>query len=498
MPLRPVRRPVGARVAVALGLLGLLVTACAPVKPAPAPVPPTTPPVTTPTGALPAGLPPRLGIGLAASTDDLAPSGWVASTGVPFDYAYQYLAGGVNTGAGWQTWTADAEFPLVYAQDAHARGAIPVLTYYMLLQSTGPCGSCGEPQQDLTNLNTNSLMASYYQDFATVMQRLGWATVGGIAGYGGTVIVQVEPDLSGYAEQAVLDPSASCYGYCTGTGNDPNLLRASVASSGDPDVAAYPNTWRGFNLALLHLRDLYAPKVELGFHVSDWATGLDIGSDPSPTLSGTTQGDLAGIVRGGQRRDVSAGGDLDLRPGLQRRRQRRRGLREVRARRAERLLGPAQRHRAHVHPLGAVPRRGDRDDRPPGDRLAGAARQPVVPVRGQHHRPLPGQQGPVLLRPPGRAARGSGSSRSSSVRPPPAAPRTRTPSTTASPTRSPSAPPTGSAAGRSATTIRPLSPTTTAATSGPRPPRTTPHRCRSADRPPSLGVPEVVSGASAS
>ena len=299
-PPRPPRLTGSARrrVLVGLGLLGLLATACAPLTGPPTPPPttptPTTPPPVTSPGAVPAGLPHRLGIGLAASTDDLAPSGWVAGTGVPFDYVYQYLAGGVNTGGGWQTWNADAQFPLFYAQAAKARGAIPVLTYYMLLQSTGPCTSCGEAQQDLTNLNTNALMGAYYQDFTTLMQRLGSATVGGVAGYGGTVVVQVEPDLSGYAQQAVLDPADNCYGYCAGSGNDPSLLRAAVASSGNPDVAGYPNTWRGFNLALLHLRDRYAPNVVLGFHVSDWSTGPDIGSDPSAALNGTTQGDLAG------------------------------------------------------------------------------------------------------------------------------------------------------------------------------------------------------------
>src|SRR4051812_44360273 len=27
--------------------------------------------------------------------------------GVPYDYRYQYLAGGVNTGDGWRTWNSD-------------------------------------------------------------------------------------------------------------------------------------------------------------------------------------------------------------------------------------------------------------------------------------------------------------------------------------------------------------------------------------------------------
>jgi hypothetical protein len=278
-------------VALAIGLL-VVAAACAPVHPAPPPGPPPPPP-TTPPNQIPAGLPARLGIGLAASPNDLSPTGWVAGTGVPFDYAYQYLAGGVNTGQGWQTWNTAAQFPLWYAQSARSRGAIPVLTYYMLLQSAGPCGSCGEAQRDLANLNTAPLMAAYYQDFTKLMQRLGAASADGIAGYGGTAIVHVEPDLSGYAEQAVQSPG-SCYGYCRGVGNDPSLLQASVASSGNSDVASYPDTYQGFNLALLHLRDRYAPNVKLAFHVSNWATSRDIGSDPDPTLDGAAQGDIAG------------------------------------------------------------------------------------------------------------------------------------------------------------------------------------------------------------
>jgi hypothetical protein len=38
------------------------------------------------------------------------------------------------------------------------------------------------------------------------------------------------------------------------------------------------NTFRGFMLALQHLRDVYAPNVLLAFHVSDWAAGQDVGS----------------------------------------------------------------------------------------------------------------------------------------------------------------------------------------------------------------------------
>jgi hypothetical protein len=257
------------------------------------PAPPLAPPPSTQPGAVPSGLPTHFGIGLSAQPPDLAAAGWVPTSGIPFDYAYQYLAGGVNTGGGWQTWNTSAQFPLWYARDAHARGAIPVFPYYMLLQSASACGGCGEAAADLARLNDAPLMAAYFADFAKLMQRLGSGTYDGIAGYGDTAVVHVEPDLAGYAQQAVLD-AADCYGHCTGTGNDPSLLRASVTSSGSAVVAGYADTFRGFNLALLHLRDVYAPNVKLAFHVSNWATGPDIGSDTRASLDPVAQGNLAG------------------------------------------------------------------------------------------------------------------------------------------------------------------------------------------------------------
>jgi len=228
------------------------------------------------------------------------------NSGIPFDYAYQYLAAGVNTGQGWQTWNTSAQFPLWYAQGAASHGYIPVFPYYQLLQSNGPCNSCGEAQRDLANLNSTSVMAAYFDDFRMLMRRLGSGTWDGIAGYGKTAIVHVEPDLSGYAEQAALFGNL-CYGFCTATGNDASNVKAAVASSGFADVSAYGNTFRGFMLALQHLRDLYAPNVLLAFHVSDWATGQDIGSSTDPSLDPVAYGQKAGQFA------VSAGaGGYDL------------------------------------------------------------------------------------------------------------------------------------------------------------------------------------------
>ena len=136
-------------------------------------------------------------------------------------------------------------------------------------------------------------MAAYYADFALLMQRLGPATYNGIQGFGRPALVDVEPDLAGYAQQAVLH-SRLCFAYCTGEGNDPSLLRTVVSSSGYPDVARYPDTWAGYNQALLHLRDLYAPNVLLGFDVSTWSTGPDIGFSSDPSLDAAAYGRMAG------------------------------------------------------------------------------------------------------------------------------------------------------------------------------------------------------------
>ena len=83
--------------------------------------------------------------------------------------------------------------------------------------------------------------------------------------------MNVEPDLSGYAQQAVLNNSRACFEFCSGQGNDPRLLNAAVGD-GDSGNGRDADTYAGFNEALLELRDQYAPNVLIGFDVSPWAT----------------------------------------------------------------------------------------------------------------------------------------------------------------------------------------------------------------------------------
>ncbi|MBV9600760.1 MAG: hypothetical protein JOZ87_28440 [Chloroflexi bacterium] len=240
--------------------------------------------------ALPSQLPSHFAFGLGASPSDT----WMPQSGIPWDYRMQYLAGGVNTGSGWETWNANGQFPLFYAQGSAQHGYIPVFPYYELLQSSGTCGSCGENQKDISNLNDSSLMAAYYANFALLMQRLGPGNYGGIQGFGKTAVVNIEPDFAGGYTVQATNNNAVCFGFCTGQGNDPSLLKASVASSGFGDVAAYPDTYAGYVQALAHLRDLYAPNVLIGLDVSQFATGDDIGLDSNPNTNVAALGQQVG------------------------------------------------------------------------------------------------------------------------------------------------------------------------------------------------------------
>jgi hypothetical protein len=240
--------------------------------------------------SLPPGLPNHFGFGIEVGPGDT----WMQETGVAWDYRWQYLAGGVNTGKGWETWNQNGTFALNYANEAGQHGYIPMFPYYELFQSDSNCASCNENQKTITNLNAPGVMNAYYQNFALLMKRLGSGTYDGIKGYAKTAIVNVEPDFAGgYAVQAVNN--GACFSYCSGRGNDPALLRAAVASSGFADVAGLPDTYAGFTQALAHLRNLYAPNVLLGYDVSPWAAGPDIGMDSRPNLDAMALGQEVGI-----------------------------------------------------------------------------------------------------------------------------------------------------------------------------------------------------------
>jgi hypothetical protein len=199
-------------------------------------------------------------------------NGMRSTNGTAWDFRYQYLAGGVNTGNGWERWNMPAgQFATYYLQESGSNGYLPAFVYYEMLQSNGSCGGCGEAQRDLSNLNNASTMAAYYANWTLLMRK--------IAAYGKPTLVIVEPDLWGFIEKVA-----------TGHGNSAVGIPASVASSGNADAAGLPNTAQGFAWAMLRTRDRYARNAVLALHASAWGTGIDIASNTDASLDAAAVG----------------------------------------------------------------------------------------------------------------------------------------------------------------------------------------------------------------
>ncbi|MGZ4359569.1 MAG: hypothetical protein ACXVZW_07280 [Gaiellaceae bacterium] len=178
----------------------------------------------------------------------------------PFGFRYQYLAGGVNTGQGRSTWNPDGSFVSLYVRDSVAHRMIPVFPYYMLRQSRP--GGPDELHADLTNVADTETMRAYFADLELFFRRARQATRG-------PLVLHVEPDFWGYAEQAAR-------------GDDAAAVPAAVASTGLPELAGLPDTVAGFAQAIVRLRDRLAPNVLLAFHMSGWGTKHDVVYEDPP------------------------------------------------------------------------------------------------------------------------------------------------------------------------------------------------------------------------
>jgi hypothetical protein len=157
----------------------------------------------------------------------------------PFDYRYQYLAGGVNTGDGWAGWNPNGSFVTLYVNDSVKAHITPVFTYYQVRQSL-PGRDEDEAAGDIGNLRNAQTMKDYWADLTLFFKRAG-ATHR-------RVVLHVEPDLWGYLEQA----------------NQTALARA-------------------FAQHVVRLRNKLARNVQLGWHLSIWGTKTDITEQNSST-----------------------------------------------------------------------------------------------------------------------------------------------------------------------------------------------------------------------
>ena len=172
----------------------------------------------------------------------------------PLRLRYQYLAGGVNTASGWQTWNPDGTFVSRYIAESRAHHLVSVFSYYQIRQSQPGAGNGDEPAADLGNLDDVATMRAYFLDLEAFFRR---------AAGSGPVVLHLEPDLFGYIEQNAHGANAAG-------------VPAAVASTGLAQLHAFANTAPGFAQAVLALRDRLAPNVLVGYPISIWGTGVDI------------------------------------------------------------------------------------------------------------------------------------------------------------------------------------------------------------------------------
>jgi hypothetical protein len=179
-------------------------------------------------GGSPAGIPAHFSFGVGnglrgtSGLNDMR-----TRNGTAWDVRYQYLAAGVNTGNGWRAWEQPGQFARLYMQESQRNDYLPAFVYYMLPQSNGPDGNGSEKGKDLAHLADPSVMRAYYADWTRLMRDIG--------SYGKPALVIVEPDLWGYIERAAADHQDDAAG-----------VPASVASSGNADLAGFPDNAAGF------------------------------------------------------------------------------------------------------------------------------------------------------------------------------------------------------------------------------------------------------------
>ena len=203
----------------------------------------------------------------------------------PFDLRYTYISGGIfdgntpcascasncttngtscsNTGPGcawWGCWQYDKDPPGEYARTffstAQGDGEIPMITYYQLLQASG----VQEGQAEVTQAATNAtFMTRYFADWRFLLQQIGSSIV----------LLHIEPDFWGYAEQA---------------GSDPHALQAAVATANPTDCGSEENSIAGFGRCLVSMVRKYAPNARVGLHASAWSTNQDVALNTNASL----------------------------------------------------------------------------------------------------------------------------------------------------------------------------------------------------------------------
>jgi len=184
-----------------------------------------------------------------------------------WDLRYQYLAGPIGDGAPcsssneswwgcWQDWSQPpGQFVTGFIGTALANREIPMFTYYIILPASGSSEGAGE----VSAASDSTFMAQYFGDWRFLLKTIGASEV----------LLHIEPDFWGYAQQ---------------TNSNPHAVPAAVASANPTDCGSEENSIAGMGQCMVSMVRKYAPNAKVGLHASAWATGVDVKLNTDPSL----------------------------------------------------------------------------------------------------------------------------------------------------------------------------------------------------------------------
>jgi hypothetical protein len=174
------------------------------------------------------------------------------SHGADFRFIYVYiLNGGMNDPDNFAEW-----YVTPFIQTAKEMDAVPVLTFYQLLDLGMEAGHSGSEAEIVQSaISDGAVMNRYFDNFVWLLQLAHQL--------GPPIIIHVEPDSWGFMMWAMgLEGN-----------DDPTSVHVAVTGSGHPDVIGFSNNAAGLGQALVALREQYAPEVRLGWHASNFRVG---------------------------------------------------------------------------------------------------------------------------------------------------------------------------------------------------------------------------------
>ena len=162
------------------------------------------------------------------------------------DIHYVYLSGlhgeRSESGPGWPDYNPDGSFVTMIAENAIARGVLPMFTLYQ-------AAARGEKRMDV--LVDDDFMTRYWRGVRLLFERLG--------ALDRPAMVHLEPDFWGFAQQAAIR---------TGDPSDVRVIVGELVA----ECSDLPADVSGMGRCILRIAREQAPKVAIGFHASGFGS----------------------------------------------------------------------------------------------------------------------------------------------------------------------------------------------------------------------------------